>query len=49
MMGATGIRQATETAILNANYVAARLARYFPVLYTGAHGAWTSASSTSGS
>jgi glycine dehydrogenase len=38
MMGAAGIRQATETAILNANYVAARLARYFPVLYTGAHG-----------
>jgi glycine dehydrogenase len=38
MMGAAGIRHATETAILNANYVAARLARYFPVLYTGAHG-----------
>jgi glycine dehydrogenase len=38
MMGAGGIRKATEIAILNANYVAARLARYFPVLYTGAHG-----------
>jgi glycine dehydrogenase len=38
MMGARGIRQATEIAILNANYIAARLARYFPVLYTGAHG-----------
>jgi glycine dehydrogenase len=38
MMGAAGIRHATETAILNANYVAARLARYFPVLYTGVHG-----------
>ncbi|HEU4350637.1 MAG TPA: aminomethyl-transferring glycine dehydrogenase [Burkholderiales bacterium] len=38
MMGAAGIRQATETAILNANYVASRLVRYFRVLYTGAHG-----------
>jgi glycine dehydrogenase len=38
MMGARGIRTATEVAILNANYIAARLTRYFPVLYTGAHG-----------
>jgi glycine dehydrogenase len=38
MMGARGIRRATEVAILNANYVAARLARHFPVLYTGARG-----------
>jgi glycine dehydrogenase len=38
MMGARGIRTATEIAILNANYIAARLARSFPVLYTGAHG-----------
>ncbi|HYL88355.1 MAG TPA: aminomethyl-transferring glycine dehydrogenase [Burkholderiales bacterium] len=38
MMGAAGIRQATEMAILNANYVAARLAPYFPVLYKGASG-----------
>ena len=38
MMGAPGIRAATEVAILNANYIAARLARYFPVLYTGARG-----------
>jgi glycine dehydrogenase len=38
MMGAAGIRKATEVAILNANYVAARLARYFPVLYKGASG-----------
>jgi glycine dehydrogenase len=37
MMGARGIRKATEVAILNANYIAARLTRYFPVLYTGAH------------
>ena len=38
MMGARGIRRATEAAILNANYIAARLKRHFPVLYSGAHG-----------
>jgi len=38
MMGAEGIRAASETAILSANYVAARLARYFPVLYSGKGG-----------
>ncbi len=38
MLGASGIRRATELAILNANYVATRLAPYFPVLYTGANG-----------
>ena len=38
MMGASGIRKATEAAILNANYVAARLKDHFPVLYTGANG-----------
>ena len=38
MMGAHGVRRATELAILNANYVAARLAPYFPVLYAGARG-----------
>ncbi len=38
MMGARGIRKATEVAILNANYIAARLKRYFPVLYAGARG-----------
>jgi glycine cleavage system P protein (glycine dehydrogenase) len=38
MMGASGIRKATEVAILNANYVAARLAPYFPVLYKGTSG-----------
>ena len=38
MMGARGIRRATEVAILNANYIAARLKRYFPVLYAGARG-----------
>jgi glycine dehydrogenase len=38
MMGAQGLRNATELAILNANYVAARLIPYFPVLYTGPAG-----------
>ena len=38
MMGASGIRAATEVAILNANYVAARLNGHFPVLYTGREG-----------
>ena len=38
MMGAAGIRAASETAILSANYIAARLVRYFPVLYSGAGG-----------
>ena len=35
MMGARGLRRATEVAIVNANYVAARLGGAFPVLYTG--------------
>jgi len=38
MMGAVGIRRASETAILSANYVAARLAPFFPVLYSGKGG-----------
>jgi glycine dehydrogenase len=38
MMGAAGIRHATETAILSANYVAARLRNHWPVLYSGARG-----------
>ncbi len=38
MMGAAGLKRATEIAILNANYVATRLAPHFPVLYTGANG-----------
>ena len=37
MMGASGLKQATETAILSANYVAARLGAHFPVLYKGAN------------
>jgi glycine dehydrogenase len=38
LMGADGLKRATETAILNANYVAARLQPHYPVLYTGATG-----------
>ena len=38
MMGPDGLRQATQVAILAANYVAARLAPYYPVLYTGRGG-----------
>lgn len=35
LMGARGLRHATEVAILNANYVANRLKNHYPVLYTG--------------
>ncbi len=35
MMGGEGLRQATATAILNANYIAQRLAGSYEVLYTG--------------
>ncbi len=38
MMGAAGLREATEVAILNANYIARRLAPFYPILYTGASG-----------
>jgi len=38
MMGAAGLRQATEVAVLSANYVAKRLAPHYPVLYTGRNG-----------
>jgi glycine cleavage system P protein (glycine dehydrogenase) len=38
LMGADGLRRATEVAILSANYIAARLADHFPVLYAGEHG-----------
>lgn len=38
LMGAEGLRRATEVAILNANYVAARLREHYPVLYAGRHG-----------
>jgi glycine dehydrogenase len=35
MMGGAGLTQATQVAVLNANYVARRLAPHYPVLYTG--------------
>ncbi len=35
MMGDAGLTAATEVAILNANYVARRLAPHYPVLYSG--------------
>jgi glycine dehydrogenase len=38
MMGADGLRRATQVAILAANYVAKRLSPHFPVLYTGQGG-----------
>ncbi|MBI4990411.1 MAG: aminomethyl-transferring glycine dehydrogenase [Rhodocyclales bacterium] len=38
MLGGTGLTRATQVAILNANYVAARLQAHYPVLYTGSHG-----------
>jgi glycine dehydrogenase len=37
MMGPDGLRDATEVAILSANYIAARLADHYPVLYAGGH------------
>jgi len=38
MMGAAGLRRATQVAVLSANYVARRLAPYFPVVYAGRSG-----------
>ena len=38
LMGGEGLTHATEVAILNANYMAARLKSSYPILYTGAHG-----------
>ncbi|MDR1164173.1 MAG: aminomethyl-transferring glycine dehydrogenase [Candidatus Accumulibacter sp.] len=38
MMGSEGLKRATEVAILNANYVAAKLNPHYPVLYTGKNG-----------
>jgi glycine dehydrogenase len=38
MMGGAGLTAATEAAILNANYVAKRLAPHFPLLYQGRQG-----------
>jgi glycine dehydrogenase len=38
LMGAEGLSRATAVAILNANYIAARLHEHYPVFYRGAHG-----------
>lgn len=38
MLGGRGLTDATKVAILNANYIKARLEPYFPILYTGANG-----------
>jgi glycine dehydrogenase len=38
LMGAEGLKRATQVAILNANYIAAKLAPHYPVLYTGKSG-----------
>ena len=38
MLGKEGIVNSTETAILNANYIAASLKKYFDIVYTGETG-----------
>ena len=38
LMGAAGLKRATQVAILSANYIAVRLGKHFPVLYTGSSG-----------
>ena len=38
MMGGSGLLKATHIAILNANYIAVKLAPHYPVLYTGSSG-----------
>ncbi|WP_371326525.1 aminomethyl-transferring glycine dehydrogenase [Collimonas sp. OK307] len=38
LMGAQGLRQASELAILNANYIMHRLAPHYPILYSGSDG-----------
>ncbi|MDR0775451.1 MAG: aminomethyl-transferring glycine dehydrogenase [Azonexus sp.] len=38
MLGGEGVKQATQVAILNANYIAARLGAHYPVLYVGKNG-----------
>jgi len=35
MLGAKGLRESTENAIMNANYIAAKLKGHYPILYTG--------------
>jgi glycine dehydrogenase len=38
MMGGAGLTEATRYAILNANYLKARLQKFYPILYTGSKG-----------
>jgi glycine dehydrogenase len=38
LMGGRGLTEATQVAILNANYIAKRLENHYPVLYKGKHG-----------
>ena len=38
LMGEHGLRKATQVAMLNANYLAKRLAPHYPTLYTGRNG-----------
>ena len=38
MMGAEGLKKASQVAILNANYISKKLNKHFPVLYTGKNG-----------
>ncbi|MDE1893422.1 MAG: aminomethyl-transferring glycine dehydrogenase [Pseudomonadota bacterium] len=38
LMGSQGLRKATQVALLNANYIARRLAPHYPTLYTGRNG-----------
>uniref|UniRef100_UPI00404B6BFB aminomethyl-transferring glycine dehydrogenase n=1 Tax=Fluviicola sp. TaxID=1917219 RepID=UPI00404B6BFB len=38
MLGAEGLRHSTEIAILNANYIAAKLKGHYEILYTGKNG-----------
>ncbi|GCD76915.1 glycine dehydrogenase (aminomethyl-transferring) [Thermaurantimonas aggregans] len=38
MLGAEGLTNATKYAILNANYIKARLEKHYPILYTGENG-----------
>jgi glycine dehydrogenase len=38
MMGAAGLTRATQVAILNANYIATRLAPHYPIVYAGKNG-----------
>ena len=38
MMGAEGLKKASQVAILNANYIAKKLSPHFKILYTGKNG-----------